>query len=272
MPNVVVGARTDVGHHRSHNEDALLVGQRVWAVADGMGGHAAGDVASRLAIAALGELDGPAELAPSAVNAAVARANTAILSHGVEFPETRGLGTTVTGLAEVYVAGLAHWAVFNVGDSRVYRYAGGELRRLTVDHSEVEELVAEGLIDAEQARTHPARNIITRSVGMRPGPAVDLWVLPQTAGERFLLCSDGLTSELTDARIAALLAEQADPEAAASALVEAVLAAEARDNVTVVVVDVVGAEQSAGDEATVPRNLWAIDVRASDAVLEEGQR
>ena len=272
MPNVRVSARTDVGHHRSHNEDAWLVGQRVWVVADGMGGHAAGDVASRLAITSLADLDGPLELAPSAVNAAVATANTAILNHGAENPDTRGLGTTVTGLVEVTVAGLAHWAVFNVGDSRVYRYAGGELRRVTVDHSEVEELVAEGLIDAEEARTHPARNIITRSVGMRPAPSVDVWVLPQTRGERFLLCSDGLTSELTDAQIASVLAAHDDSSEAASALVEAVLAAEARDNVTVVVVDVAGAEQGAGDEATVPRNLWATDVWSSDAMLEEDQR
>ena len=277
MPNVVVGARTDVGHHRSHNEDAMLAGERVWAVADGMGGHAAGDVASSLAIAALSELDYPDTQGPAAVNAAVARANAAILHHAAVNPETLGLGTTVTGLMEVTVGGVAHWAVFNVGDSRVYRYAGGDLRRITVDHSEVEELVAQGFIDAEQARTHPARHIITRSVGMRPAPSVDVWVLPQTPGERFLLCSDGLTSELTDAHIASLLTENPDPQTAASALVEAVLDAGARDNVTVVVVDVVAAEQGAGEEITIPRNVWATGaalqsaaVQASDGVQNDG--
>lgn len=253
MSEVVVGARTDVGHHRSLNEDALLVGERVWAVADGMGGHAAGDVASRLAVTSLMELDVLGELQPDEVSAAVIRANDAIVQHGLQHPEARGLGTTLTGLAEVSVAGVPHWAVFNVGDSRVYRYAGGTLQRATVDHSEVEELLAEGLIDAEQARTHPARHIITRSVGMRPSPPVDVWVLPQTPGERFLLCSDGLNSELDDERIAAVLAEHADARAAASALVEAVLATDARDNVTVLVVDVSGAGTSDPHEVTVLR-------------------
>lgn len=169
------------------------------------------------------------------------------------------MGTTVTGLAEVSIGGEPHWAVFNVGDSRVYRYAGGELRRVSVDHSEVEELVAQGLIDAEEARTHPARHIITRSVGMRPAPAVDLWVLPQVAGERFLLCSDGLNSELPDERIAELLAAHGDPRAAASALVDAVLGEQARDNVTVAVIDVRGDGRGAGDEITVPRDLLEED-------------
>lgn len=255
MPHVVVGARTDVGHLRSLNEDALLVGERVWAVADGMGGHAAGDVASRLVVSSLRELDGPDDLPLAAVNAAVARANAAVVEHGAENPETRGMGSTITGLVEVSVAGVRHWAVFNVGDSRVYRYAEGELKQATVDHSEVEELVAGGLIDAAEARTHPARHIITRSVGMRPAPSVDLWVLPQTPGDRFLVCSDGLTSELEDERIAQLLGQYSDPRAAASALVEAVLGTEARDNVTVLVVDVVDSGIGSDDEITVPRSV-----------------
>lgn len=253
MPHVVVGARTDVGHHRSLNEDALLVGERVWVVADGMGGHAAGDVASSLAVQSLRALDGGDDLAPADVPVAVERTNDALVDYGSEHPEARGMGTTVTGLAEVSIAAVPHWVVFNVGDSRTYRYVGGELRRLTVDHSEVEELVAGGLIDADEARVHPVRHIITRSVGMRPTPTVDVWLLPETAGERFLLCSDGLTGELTDPEIAAVLAEHGDPRAAASALVDAVLATDARDNVTVIVVDVVGAENDAGDESTVPQ-------------------
>ena len=261
MPNVRVGASTAVGHHRSLNEDSYLSGDRVWVVADGMGGHAAGDVASRLAVESLRELDAADDLKPAQVSAAVGRANAAIVEYGVEHPQAWGMGTTVTGLVEVSVGGVRHWAVFNVGDSRVYRYAGGSLQRATVDHSEVEELVAEGLIDAEQARTHPARHIITRSVGMRPAPSVDLWVLPQTPGERFLLCSDGLNSELDDDRIAALLADHTEPQAAAEALVAGVLTGEARDNVTALVVDVVGAEDGAGDEITVPRTVLEGDPR-----------
>ena len=253
MPHVVVGARTDVGHHRSLNEDALLVGERVWVVADGMGGHAAGDVASSLAVQSLRALEGAEPLTPADVPVAVERTNDALVEYGGEHPEARGMGTTVTGVAEVSIGGVAHWLVFNVGDSRTYRYVGGELHRVTIDHSEVEELLAQGLIDADEARVHPARHIITRSVGMQPTPSVDVWVLPQTAGERFLLCSDGLNGELTDEQIAGVLAEHADPRAAASALVDAVLSTEARDNVTVIVIDVVGAEPDAGDESTVPQ-------------------
>ena len=202
MPHVVVGARTDVGHHRSLNEDALLVGERVWVVADGMGGHAAGDVASSLAVQSLRALEGAEPLTPADVPVAVERTNDALVEYGGEHPEARGMGTTVTGVAEVSIGGVAHWLVFNVGDSRTYRYVGGELHRVTIDHSEVEELLAQGLIDADEARVHPARHIITRSVGMQPTPSVDVWVLPQTAGERFLLCSDGLNGELTDEQIA----------------------------------------------------------------------
>lgn len=253
MPHVVVGVATDVGRVRALNEDAFLAGERVWVVADGMGGHAAGDVASRLAVESLRELDTVDELRPALLNVAVARANAVVVRHGMRHPAVRGLGTTVTGLAEVMVGGVPHWAVFNVGDSRVYRYADGKLHQISVDHSEVEELVAAGLITAEQAREHPARHIITRSVGMRPAPLVDVWVLPQVPGERFLLCSDGLTSELDDDQIARVLAAHADATEAAEALVEAVLATPARDNVTVVVVDVQG-DDGADAVMTAPQN------------------
>lgn len=261
MPSVVVGVRTDVGRVRSLNEDAVLVGDRLWVVADGMGGHAAGDVASRLAVESLRELDDGDALKPAQVAAAIDRANAAVVGYGAAHPEARGMGTTVTGLVEVLVGGVRQWAVFNVGDSRVYRYAGGDLQRVTVDHSEVEELIDAGLIDAEQARSHPARHIITRSIGMRPAPSADLWVLPQLPGERFLLCSDGLNSELPDDRIAELLATHPGPQDAADALVAEVLTGEARDNVTVLVVDVVGAEQEHVDGITVSRPVPGEDDR-----------
>ncbi|MFT4294964.1 MAG: protein phosphatase 2C domain-containing protein [Micropruina sp.] len=121
MPNVAVGACTDVGRHRALNEDAFLRGERIWVVADGMGGHAAGDVASRMAVESLRQLDVGDELTPAAIAGGVARANAALVGYGLQHPEARGMGTTVTGLAEVRVGGVAHWAVFNVGDSRVYR-------------------------------------------------------------------------------------------------------------------------------------------------------
>ena len=253
MLRVECGHATDVGRVRRHNEDALLAGGRVWAIADGMGGHAAGDVASALVIETLRQLDaGPDEIRPADLVAAVHAAHAAIVGHGRAYPESRGLGSTVTGLALVTVGGAEHWAVFNVGDSRVYRDAGTGLRRATVDHSETEELVIAGVITEAQARTHRARNVITRSLGQPDVPQVDLWVLPRTAGERFVVCSDGLTGELDDAAVADLLLTHPDAQAAATALVEAAVRHAGRDNVSVIVVNVEGTPDAV-DEGTNPR-------------------
>ena len=235
---VSCGHRTDVGRIRRHTEDGLIAGRRVWAVADGMGGHAAGDVASALVVGRLHALDAEPALTPDDVVAAVAEAHETVRRHGAEHPGAAGLGTTVTGVAAVETDAGPRWAVFNVGDSRVYRMAGGELARVTVDHSEIEELVASGIITAEQARHHPLRNIVTRSVGASEAPEMDVWLLPQVPGDRFVVCSDGLNSEVTDADIARLAAAHPDPQEAADALVAAALEAGGRDNVTVVVLDV----------------------------------
>lgn len=252
MLDIVTAHRSDVGRVRRLNEDSVLDGQRIWAVADGMGGHAAGDVASRIVIDTLREIDSLAELRPADVVRHIHVANERILAHGEAHPDVRGLGTTVTGVALVTVGGADHWAVFNVGDSRVYRAMGSRLARATIDHSETEELVLEGVITAEQARTHRARNIVTRSLGMGGEVQVDLWVLPQTPGERFLVCSDGLNSELDDDVIADLLLTHPEPGPAAAALVEAAVARGGRDNVTAVVVNVEGTLQSDADVETNP--------------------
>lgn len=257
MLRIVSAQATDVGRVRRLNEDSAFSGRRLWAVADGMGGHAAGDVASRLAIEGLSELDAPDgdlhgdDLHPGDLVAGIARANRRILAHGRSNPDARGLGTTVTGVAQVRVGGEPHWAVFNVGDSRVYRALDGRLSRATIDHSETEELVLEGLISPEKARTHQARNIVTRSLGMPVDPPVDLWLLPQTPGERFIVCSDGLNSELEDATIAEVLAAHADAGAAASALVDAALRSGGRDNVTVIVLNVTDSVDDAADDPRV---------------------
>lgn len=245
MVTIVGGYRTEVGRVRRHNEDSLLAGRRIWAVADGMGGHAAGDVASALVIDSLRPLDDRGNLRAADLVAALHVANERVLAHGDAHPETRGLGSTVTGLALLTRAGVPHWAIFNVGDSRVYRAFGGTLTRATTDHSEVEELVRGGLITAEQARGHRLRNILTRSVGQPDAVRVDLWLRPATPGERFLVCSDGLTSELADDEIRDILLSTGDPAGAASALVEAALSAGGRDNVTAIVVDVGASEQAA---------------------------
>jgi len=251
MPWVSVGARTDVGRVRSLNEDAFVAGSHVWAVADGMGGHAAGDVASRLATEVLASIDRPG-LSLADVEDAILLANARIVEHGAANPGAAGLGTTAAAVAEVVLGDVRHWAIVNVGDSRVYRLDAGRIARATIDHSEVEELVMAGYLTEEQARTHPDRNVITRSLGSAPPPQVDVWVLPQTAGERFLICSDGIHGELTDAEIADAVADRG-PQEAVDTLIERALARGGRDNLTAVLVDVLRSPDEQEDATTNPR-------------------
>jgi PPM family protein phosphatase len=257
---VSVGACTDVGAVRSLNEDRYYVGTYIWMVADGMGGHAAGEVASEIVVSELRKLDYD-HLERQAVVDAVMSANAAVLKYGRETPDARGLGSTVTGLARVDIGGAEHWAVFNVGDSRVYRDYAGVLSRATLDHSEVEELILQGVITPEQARNHSSRSVVTRSIGTEPAPQVDLWVLPQTPGERFVICSDGLTGELDDPTIQEILATCADPEQAARGLVDAAWAAGGSDNISVLVVDVAdGDDHPEVEEITNPRSSLRAEV------------
>jgi len=258
-------AATHVGRVRTLNEDAYLTRPALAVVADGMGGHASGDVASRLAVAAFSPLSVEL-LSAGDVLAAVADANDAILQEASLHPEKTGMGTTVTGVALVDQGGSPHWLVFNVGDSRVYRVENGSLSQLTVDHSEVGELIEAGMLTREGARTHPLRNIVTRSLGTEPAPAPDTWLVPATRSDVFLICSDGLTGELDDVRIATILAGARGLQEAADALVEAAVAAGGRDNVTVVLVtgdaDTApgssGSSGSSGDEGNQTRPRAAI--------------
>lgn len=250
---IATAGRSDVGRRRELNEDSILLGERIWVVADGMGGHAAGDVASAYAISSLTEADAIVDLRPADILAAIATANRRIIEHTQREPESAGMGTTVAGIASVQVGGAAHWAIFNVGDSRVYRCHGGTLSRATVDHSETEELIMAGRITEEEARHHELRNVITRSVGSDPGPQVDLWVMPQTPGERFLVCSDGVTSELTNARIAAIVLSEPDPNVAVERLIDDALSAGGRDNASAIIVDLPGEADGYLEEATLPR-------------------
>ncbi len=214
MVATVVGWGTDAGAVRQLNEDAVSVGTKIFAVADGMGGHAAGDVASQMTVQALNELDTRELLRPADVVGALIGVSDTIARRAQAEPERWGMGTTVTGVALVTVGGSDHWGIFNVGDSRVYRFADGILTRATVDHSEVEELLTAGVISEEEARVHPDRNVITRSLGTVPAPQVDLWLLPPMPGERYVVCSDGLVNEVSDAEIATILAAAASPQAA----------------------------------------------------------
>ncbi len=230
------GSASHVGRVRATNEDSLFTGPSVAVVADGMGGHACGDVASALAVARFEAL-GAAPLTPAMVDQAVFDANASILAETAAAPEKAGMGTTLSGVALVTWSSTPHWLVFNVGDSRVYRRSGEELRQLTVDHSEVAALVAAGRITAAEARTHPLRNIVTRSIGMDPPPAADTWIFPvDRSGDEFLICSDGLTTELEDTEIVGVLRQGLSAEDTAKRLVSMAVEAGGRDNVTVVVV------------------------------------
>jgi PPM family protein phosphatase len=233
------GVDTSVGRVRRVNEDSHLAVAPIYAVADGMGGHGSGDVASRLAVEVLGRCVELRPLFTEAVLHAIDEANRVIVGSD----EPNRMGTTVTGLAGLEANGGDHLMVFNVGDSRVYRLAGERIAQLTMDHSEVQELVLAGVLTPEQARTHPRRNIVTRALGGGPEVAADHWLLPATGGDRFLICSDGLFSELPDEAIAALLVTP-HPQQAAEALVAAANDAGGHDNVTALVVDI---ESSAPD-------------------------
>ncbi len=250
-----VGAATDTGRVRDHNEDSALAEGGVFVVADGMGGHAAGEVASGIVIETMRELVARDDLTSEDIPRQLLAANTRILDAVRSHPEQKGMGTTATGLVLVAAGGSDHWVVFNVGDSRVYRWIDGTLTQMTVDHSEVQELVDAGVITDAEARVHPARNVVTRSLGTDYAYQPDTWVLPPYAGERFVICSDGLTNEVSDERLGEILQENPDPQAASEELVRAAVEAGGRDNVTVVVVSLDG---DVGDDLseTSPR-CWA---------------
>ncbi|GAB3032217.1 protein phosphatase 2C domain-containing protein [Parafrigoribacterium mesophilum] len=231
-------ALTDTGLRRAHNEDSLLSRPPVFAVADGMGGHAAGDVASAAVVARLDEVLSGDFLEPGVIDTAL-RAATADIALAAD-EDQLGVGTTVTGIALTVQGNGVYWTVFNVGDSRVYLFEDGELSRLTVDHSVVQELVDSGAIRPEDAESHPRGNIITRAVGFNVEPVPDYWMLPVRENVRLLLCSDGLTKELKESAIRDHLAAGQDAARTADTLVAAALSAGGRDNVTVIVVDVLG--------------------------------
>ena len=252
------GAATSVGRVRKVNEDSYLAVPPLFAVADGMGGHGAGNVASRIAIEEMTACVALRPLFAEAVLTALEHANR----HIIERDAANRMGTTVTGLAALETAGSDHLMVFNIGDSRVYRLAGHRLEQLTVDHSEVQELVLAGVLTREQARTHPRRNVVTRALGSAPVLLVDHVLIPAVGGDRFLICSDGLFGELPDEVMLPLLSV-GSPQRAAESLVAAANDAGGRDNVTAVVVDV-------GSAAPAPAfSPAAAPARAEDPTLPD---
>jgi serine/threonine protein phosphatase PrpC len=251
-----VSVASDRGLVRAVNEDSFLAVPPIFLVADGMGGHAFGDRASQTAAGVLrNELSAELPLRPTAVVAAVREANLRVQQIG----EEEFAGTTLAGVALVRDSDEArpHWMAFNVGDSRIYQWNDGVLSQLSVDHSAVQELVDEGVITAVEAASHPDRNIVTRAIGVADEVEPDIWFLPGGGGRTFVICSDGLTKELDDAAIAAILSAEDAASSPADRLVAAALAAGGADNVTVIVVEseLVDSEILLGESAAVPERL-----------------
>ena len=226
------GHRTDVGRGRPENEDSLLVDRdhSLYAVADGMGGHRAGEVASATAIDTLQSVFGGG----TPVEQAVAAANAAVFAKAAEDAALRGMGTTLTAVA-LQPDGTALFG--HVGDSRAYLMRDGAVTQITDDHSLVEQLVREGRLSPEEAQHHPQRAIITRALGVDADVEVDTYRVDLKPGDRVLICSDGLTGMLSDDTIAATLRRHADPQQAADTLVDMANQAGGDDNITVVILD-----------------------------------
>jgi serine/threonine protein phosphatase PrpC len=275
---LVWGACTDRGLRRRTNEDAYLAEAPVFFVADGMGGHEAGDVASHAALRGFAALAGRPRVSTDDVERAFAEAVDAVRS--IE-TDRSAAGTTLAGAALCDHGGVPYWLILNIGDSRVYRWRDAVLEQVSIDHSAVQAMVDRGEIDAAEAERHPQRNVVTRAVGAGSVGAPDYWMLPAQAHDRLMMCSDGLTKELGAEQIGRALAEEAAPRAAAQRLVHEALLHGGRDNVTVIVVDVHGsidddddptvpgveldAARDEIDEDTVPRALVAVDVEPVDA-------
>jgi protein phosphatase len=251
------GAATDVGRVREVNEDAYLAVPPVYVVADGMGGHEGGDVASAIVVEEFGrmaEAGYDPQHAREAVVGALEAAQRRILEyadeqarHGIE--RRRSAGTTAVAALLVEDGGRPAWLVANLGDSRAYRFSDGRLDQVSTDHSLVQELVDAGRLSPEEAAVHPERNVITRALGDAVGIEPDFFVVPLADAERLVLCTDGINGMLDDDAIATILAEATDPRDAADRLVAAAVVAGGEDNATAIVVDVVGTVAGEGYDA-----------------------
>lgn len=261
MTRFRAGFRSEVGQVRAVNQDNGFAGRRLFAVADGMGGHAAGEVAARVAVETLQEVP---ITSSDELLARVYAANEAIFARSYSESGMRGMGTTLCTVALVTHEGAERLFVTNVGDSRVYVLQDGQLRQITRDHSFVEDLVDAGEITHEEARTHPNRNIVTRALGIEPYVEVDSWELYPFTGDRYLLCSDGLYNEVDDRHLAEALRTIENPQECADVLVRLANEGGGRDNITVLVVDVVSVGEWA-DELSA-----ADDSGAATALMETG--
>lgn len=230
-------ALTDTGRRRPHNEDTFVCDPPLYAVADGVGGAQAGEIASRLAAGTLEER-GVAALGEGTLEALILEANSRIYARALHEPEAAGMGTVVTALLVDEAAGTI--AIGHVGDSRAYRIRDHALEQLTPDHSLVGELVRAGRLSAEEAEQHPHRSVITRAVGTESAVEVHTETIEAIPGDLYLICSDGLTDLVRDERILELLADaDGDPEQAVQKLVDEANGAGGTDNITVVLFEII---------------------------------
>lgn len=229
-------ATTHTGRRREVNQDAVLASFPLFAVADGMGGHIGGEIASASTVDRLRRVVEAGPVSPKTIEKALGRAVKDIASH----PETTddGTGTTLTGVYLDATTDPPSWVTLNIGDSRVYLLRDDDVVQVTTDHSVVQELVASGRLSPEEAENHPYGNVITRAVGPSESVTPDYVRLDIVDGDRFVICSDGLTKELTDFGIHHFLSHNADPAAAVEAMLDAALENGGRDNITIIVVNV----------------------------------
>ncbi|NLP85059.1 serine/threonine-protein phosphatase [Microbacterium sp. CFH 90308] len=232
---VVFGAATDAGLRRRVNEDSYIAQTPMFLVADGMGGHQAGEIASAAVVDEFARLAGRQSLTIDDVHTTVAAARRRVGA----LPAGRGAGagTTLAGVVIADVDGEGYWLTVNLGDSRTYRLSAGVFEQVSVDHSVVQELVDSGQLAADAAQRDTRRNVITRAIGAGSDGEPDYWLIPAEAGDRILVCSDGLSSELEQDAIHGILIAEADPQAAATRLVHEAMVRGGRDNITAVVVD-----------------------------------
>ncbi|MFC9351107.1 PP2C family protein-serine/threonine phosphatase [Arthrobacter sp. NPDC057013] len=263
------GYGTDRGLRRELNEDSYIASDPVFAVADGMGGHEAGEVASGLCVRALARLPQLATGERTAT-AGVVQQYLASADESIRSATGSRAGTTLSGVVVVEQMGVPYWLVMNIGDSRTYRLSQGRLAQVSVDHSEVQELVERGEITAEEAAVHPRRHVVTRALGAGDETEADYWLLPIEEGDRVMVCSDGLNGELTDAEMREILSTVEDPQEAVDALIQAALRRGGRDNITVIVIDARNVLNEAGVATTAPRT--AADAEDEDTLPRAGSK
>lgn len=259
---------TDTGRRRDNNQDAFLAEYPLFVVADGMGGHAGGEIASQSTITRLKAVADSGAVSTGAIEDALEHAVADIASH----PETtdEGTGTTLTGVFFDVVDGEPRWVSLNIGDSRVYLLRDQRLVQVTTDHSVVQELISSGRLSPEEAEGHPYSNVITRAVGASELTPPDYLGIEVLDDDRFVICSDGLTKELTDYGIQHFLREYADPAAAVDAMLAAALENGGRDNVTLIVLKIERTGDGQDDDSNaVTSKIDAVDSSSTSEPEEQ---